>query len=170
MRYLFADCLLDTQCYLLRRAGQSIRLRPKVFQVLIYLLTHRDRVIAKQELCEQVWSAQAVSDATIENCLKAIRQAIGDNGQAQRLIETRYSHGYRFVAEVTMSPDGGAQGATEAVSVLPMRTAVAHHDLPAALDGLCPPLSSLPLSRYDVLPVGAGKVVAILCCALVAPP
>ena len=73
MRYLFADCLLDTQCYLLRRAGQSIRLRPKVFQVLTYLLTHRDRVIAKQELCEQVWSAQAVSDATIENCLKAIR-------------------------------------------------------------------------------------------------
>ena len=108
MRYLFADCLLDTQCYLLRRAGQSIRLRPKVFQALTYLLTNRDRVIPKQELCEQVWSAQAVSDATIENCLKAIRHAIGDNGQAQRLIETRYGQGYRFVAAVTMSPDGEA--------------------------------------------------------------
>ncbi len=104
MRYLFADCLLDTQCYLLRRAGQSIRLRPKVFQVLTYLLMNRDRVIPKQELCEQVWSAQAVSDATIENCLKAIRHAIGDNGQAQRLIETRYGQGYRFVAAVTHVP------------------------------------------------------------------
>ena len=65
MHYLFADCVLDTQCYLLRRAGQSIRLRPKVFQVLTYLLIHRDRVIPKHELCEQVWSAPAVSDATL---------------------------------------------------------------------------------------------------------
>ena len=93
MRYLFADCVLDTQCYLLRRAGQSIRLRPKVFQVLTYLLTHRDRVIPKHELCEQVWSAPAVSDATIDNCLKAVRHAIGDTGQAQRFIETRYGQG-----------------------------------------------------------------------------
>ena len=119
MRYRFADCLLDTQCYLLRRAGQSIPLRPKVFHALIYLLTHRDRVISKQELCEQVWSARAVSDATIENCLKAIRQTIGDNGQAQRLIETRYGQGYRFVATVTISPDGEAREASEAVSLLP---------------------------------------------------
>src|SRR5262249_41827098 len=149
MRYLFADCLLDTQCYLLRRAGQSIRLRPKVFQALTYLLTHRDRVIPKQELCEQVWSAQVVSDATIENCLKAIRGAMGDTGQAQRLIETGYSRGYRFVAEVMMSPDGGVREATEAFSALPARAAVAPHVLPAPLEGLCPPLSSLPLSRHD---------------------
>src|SRR5438552_4188790 len=119
MRYIFADCLLDTQCYLLRPAGQSIRLRPKVFRAITYILTHRDRVIPKQELCEQVWSAQAVSDATIENCLKAIRQAIGDNGQAQRLIETRYGQGYRFVAAVTMSPDGGAYETTETIAILP---------------------------------------------------
>jgi DNA-binding winged helix-turn-helix (wHTH) protein len=58
MRYLFADCVLETQHYLLRRAGQSIRLRPKVFRVLTYLLMNRDRVVPKQELCEQVWSAQ----------------------------------------------------------------------------------------------------------------
>src|SRR5262249_7164394 len=169
MRYLFADCLLDTQCYLLRRAGQSIPLRPKVFQALTYLLTHRDRVIPKQELCEQVWLAQAVSDATIENCLKAIRQAIGDTGQAQRLIQTRYGQGYRFVAAVTTSPDGGAHEAIESVSVLPACTAVAHHDLPASLDGLCLPPSSLPLSRHDMLPIDEWKVVTILCCALVTP-
>src|SRR4249920_1346780 len=134
MRYRFADCLLDTQCYLLRRAGQSIRLRPKVFQVLTYLLTNRDRVIPKQELCEQVWSAQAVSDATIENCLKAIRHAIGDTGQAQRLIETRYGQGYRFVAAVTLSPDGEAHRASETVVTLPARANASRHDLSVALD------------------------------------
>src|SRR5712692_712818 len=134
MYYLFADCLLDTQCYPLRRAGQSIPLRPKVFQVLLYLLTHRDRVVPKQELCEQVWSAQAVSDATIENCLKAIRHAIGDTGQAQRLIETRYGQGYRFVAAVTLSPHGEAPAASETVSLLPARADVSYHDPPVSPD------------------------------------
>ena len=108
MRYVFADCLLDTQCYLLHRAGRSLRLRPKVFQALLYLLTHRDRVIPKQELGAQVWAARGASDATIENCLKAIRDAIGDTGQAPRLIETRYGQGYHFVAAVTRSPAAAA--------------------------------------------------------------
>src|SRR5499427_8863037 len=162
MRYLSADCLLDTQCYLLRRAGQSIRLRPKVFQALTYLLTHRDRVIPKQELCDQVWSAQVVSDATIENCLKAIRQAIGDTGQAQRLIQTRYGHGYRFVAAVTMSPDGTAPEVSAAVSLLPARAAVAYHDPPVVLEARCPPQSPVPLSMDDALPVGEWKVVTLL--------
>jgi DNA-binding winged helix-turn-helix (wHTH) protein/predicted ATPase len=169
MRYLFADCLLDTQCYLLRRAGQSIRLRPKVFQVLTYLLTNRDRVIPKQELCEQVWLAQAVSDATIENCLKAIRHAIGDNGQAQRLIETRYGQGYRFVAAVTMSPDSEARAASETVAVLPARADVSRPTLSVSLEAVSQPQSTVPLSVDDALLGGEWKVVTILCCALVTP-
>src|SRR5215217_4787598 len=144
MRYLFADCLLDTQCYLLRRAGQSIRLRPKVFLALTYLLTNRDRVIPKQELCEQVWSAQAVSDATIENCLKAIRHAIGDNGQVQRLIETRYGQGYRFVGAVTLSPDGETYKASDTVASLPARAGVSRHDSPVALEAVCQPQYTVP--------------------------
>ena len=169
MHYLFADCVLDTQCYLLRRAGQSIRLRPKVFQVLTYLLMHRDRVIPKYELCEQVWSSPAVSDATIDNCLKAVRHAIGDTGQAQRCIETRYGHGYRFVATVTMSPDGGAPEGSAAVSLLPVRAAVASYDAPVALEAACPPQPPVPLPLDDALPVGEWKVVTILCCVLAAP-
>ena len=144
MHYLFADCVLDTQCYLLRRADQSIRLRPKVFQVLTYLLMHRDRVIPKHELCEQVWSAPAVSDATIDNCLKAVRHAIGDTGQAQRCIETRYGHGYRFVATVTMSPNGEAPEVSTAVSPLPVRAAVASPEAPVVLEAECPPQSPRP--------------------------
>src|SRR5262249_31417109 len=169
MRYLLADCLLDRQGDPLRRAGQSIRLRPKVFQVLTYLLTHRDRVIAKQELCEQVWSAQAVSDATIENCLKAIRQAIGDNGQAQRLIETRYGQGYRFVAAVTMSPDAGGRQTSEAVACLQGPAAVAGADSLVDLVAGSPLLYPFSLSVSDMLPIDEWKVVTILCCALVAP-
>jgi predicted ATPase/DNA-binding winged helix-turn-helix (wHTH) protein/class 3 adenylate cyclase len=169
MRYLFADCLLDTLCYLLRRAGQSIRLRPKVFQALTYLLTNRDRVIPKQELCEQVWSAQAVSDATIENCLKAIRQAIGDNGQAQRLIETRYGQGYRFIAAVTMSSDAGVRTASEAVARLPAHAGVSYHDPPVSLQAISQSPDTVPLSGDEAFPVGEWKVVTVLCCTLVIP-
>src|SRR5262245_33841729 len=102
MLYRFADCTLDTQLYTLQRAGQSTRLPPKVFEVLCYLIEHRDRVVSKQELCDQVWEGYAISDATLESCLRAVRLTVGDSGQAQRIIQTQRGHGYRFVADVTV--------------------------------------------------------------------
>ena len=98
MRYVFGECVFDTEQYILHRRDRSIPLQPKVFQVLQYLLTHRDRVIAKQELCEQVWPAQFISDATVEGVIKAIRRAVGDDGRTQWCLQTRRGQGYRFVA------------------------------------------------------------------------
>ena len=82
---MFADCLLDAQLYALYRAGLPVPLRPKAFHVLRYLLEHRDRLVTKDELCAHVWPAQFISDATIESCVKQVRQAIGDTGRAQAL-------------------------------------------------------------------------------------
>jgi class 3 adenylate cyclase/energy-coupling factor transporter ATP-binding protein EcfA2 len=100
MRYNFADCGLDTDQYILYRAGQRIQLRPKAFQVLAYLLSHHDRVITKQELAEQFWPEQFITDAVVENTLKAARQAVGDNGRTQTIIQTLRGVGYRIVASV----------------------------------------------------------------------
>jgi DNA-binding winged helix-turn-helix (wHTH) protein len=100
MRYVFAGCVLDTQLYTLCKAGLAIRLRPKAFHVLHYLLEHRDRVVSKDELCAHVWPGQFISDATLEGCIKVARQAIGDSGRAQRLIQSRRGYGYRFVGAV----------------------------------------------------------------------
>src|SRR5499427_7654389 len=105
MRYRFADCILDTQLSTLERAGQTTRLAPKVFEVLCYLIEHRDRVVSKQELCEQVWEGLAISDATLESCLRAVRLTVGDSGQAQRIIQTQRGYRYRFVAAVTLLPE-----------------------------------------------------------------
>ena len=105
MRYRFADCVLDTQLYTLERAGQRTRLAPKVFEVLCYLLEHRDRVVSKQELCDQVWEGYAISDATLESCLRAVRLTVGDSGQAQRIIQTQRGYGYRFVADLALLPE-----------------------------------------------------------------
>src|SRR5256886_15180831 len=111
MLSVFGECVLDTQRHELCRAGRVSRLRYKVFQVLIYLLAHADRVISKQELREQVWPQQFISDAALESTIKAVRQAIGDSGRGQQLIQTVYGQGYRFLAAVEAHPEVAA-GAT----------------------------------------------------------
>ena len=105
MRYVFAEYVLDTQLHTLHRAGMAVRLRPKVFHVLHYLLEHGDHVVSKDELCTHVWPGQFISDATIEGCITLARQAIGDRERAHRLIESRRGYGYRFVGAVTVCPD-----------------------------------------------------------------
>ena len=118
MLYRFADCVLDTQLYTLDRTGQSTRLAPKVFEVLCYLIAHRDRVVSKEELCEQVWVGFAISDATLESCLRAVRITVGDSGQAQRILQTQRGHGYRFVADVTV--ETSRSGTEESPSPTPV--------------------------------------------------
>src|SRR6266436_1646385 len=121
MRYGFGEWTLDTQRYELCHAGRVHRLRRKAFQVLAYLLAHPDRVIAKQELCEQVWPQQFISDAALESTIKAVRQAIGDSGREQQLIQTVYGQGYRFLAAVEVCPEAPA-GATGEGRLAPLST------------------------------------------------
>src|SRR5919198_547925 len=111
MLYVFGECVLDTQRYELCRAGHVSRLRHKVFQVLVYLLAHADRVVSKQELREQVWPQQFISDTALESTIKAVRRAIGDSGRDQRLIQTVYGQGYRFLLTVEAHP-AAATGTT----------------------------------------------------------
>ena len=100
MRYVFGDYLLDTQRYELSYRHQPIKLRPKVFQVLSYLIAHRDRVVSKDELLEQVWPGQFIGDGSLNACLMAVRKAVGDSGQSQHHIQTLHGRGYRFIAAV----------------------------------------------------------------------
>ena len=70
---------------------------PQVFAVLAYLVAHRDRVVPKQELMDNVWGGRFVSETAVTTRIKQVRQAVGDDGQAQRFIRTVHGHGYRFV-------------------------------------------------------------------------
>jgi len=115
MQYRFGDYALDTHRCEVCRMGTRIKLRPKVFDVLRYLIAHRDRVIAQQELLEHLWPGQFVGDATLKSCIKEARRAVGDTGQAQRLIQTLHGRGYRFIAPVrTLLAPGGPE--TEAAA------------------------------------------------------
>ena len=100
MRYIFDGYILDTLRYELSCRGQAIKLRPKVFEVLAYLIRHRDRVVSKDELLAQLWPKQFIGDGTLNACLMAVRRAIGDSGQTQRRIQTLHGRGYRFVPAV----------------------------------------------------------------------
>src|SRR5918996_6506789 len=118
MTYVFGDCELDTCLYTLRRAGQTIRLRPKVFRVCLYLLEHRDRVVTREELCAQVWPGQFISQATLEGVIRLVRQGVGDSGRTQRIIQTLHGYGYRFVASVEGHPGNGMGGQASLAAAL----------------------------------------------------
>jgi pimeloyl-ACP methyl ester carboxylesterase/DNA-binding winged helix-turn-helix (wHTH) protein len=98
--YRFGDCELDPRRRELRRDGLSVHVEPQVFEVLVYLLHHRDRVVSKTELLDQVWGDRFVSDSTLTSRLRAARKAIGDDGRSQRLIATSHGRGYRFAGDV----------------------------------------------------------------------
>src|SRR5262245_38846178 len=88
MYYRFGECTLDTQGYEFHRRGERVPLRRKVFQVLVYLLEQRDRVVPRDEILAQVWPDQYVGEETLTSCVKAVRRALGDSGRAQRVIQT----------------------------------------------------------------------------------
>ena len=117
---VFGDYALDTHLYELRYHGERRPLGPQVFNTLAYLIAHRDRVVAKEELFEHVWPNQIVSDATLHQHVTAARRAIGDSGQRQHIIKTLRGRGYRFIAHVEVYGDEASD--REPASVMPTAT------------------------------------------------
>lgn len=96
----FGDCQLDRDRYELRRLGELVPVQPLVMEVLVYLIDHRDRVVTRDELIDQVWEGRAVSDSALTRCIKEARKAIGDEGSQQAWIKTVHGRGYRFVGDL----------------------------------------------------------------------
>lgn len=113
MRYRFSGCELDTQLRAICRGDKQLTLRPKPFEMLVYLIENCDRVVSKQEFADQLWPDQYISDAVIQNSILAVRQALGDSGREQRMIQTLHGYGYRFVAPITAVVDAAAVDAGE---------------------------------------------------------
>jgi len=82
--YRFGDCELDDQRLELRRGGVPCHLEPQVFDVLAYLVRHRDRVVSRTELLDEVWRHRFVSDSALASRVKAARRAVGDSGRSRR--------------------------------------------------------------------------------------
>jgi pimeloyl-ACP methyl ester carboxylesterase/DNA-binding winged helix-turn-helix (wHTH) protein len=97
----FADCELDLERCELRRLGEVRHVEPQVFDLLAHLVRHRDRLVTRDELLDAIWGHRFVTPGTLSSRLKALRQAVGDDGEAQRVVKTVRGRGFRFVAHVT---------------------------------------------------------------------
>ena len=86
----------------LRKNGEIVRLQPQPFKVLVFLASHAGQTVTRQELQQAVWDGETFVDFEhgLNFCIKQIRNALGDNAQSPRLIETLPRRGYRFIAEV----------------------------------------------------------------------
>jgi pimeloyl-ACP methyl ester carboxylesterase len=93
--------VLDTVLFELRRDGDVVSVEPQTFDVLTYLVAHRDRVVSKQELMDAVWGNRFVTESAVTSRIKQARRALGDDGRAQQQIGTVHGRGYRFVGEVS---------------------------------------------------------------------
>jgi TolB-like protein/Tfp pilus assembly protein PilF len=101
LRYLFGEnYTLDIGRRELRRGNELLALTPQVFDVLLYLIQNRDRVVSKDDLIAGVWNGRIVSDSALTTRINAARTAVCDNGEQQRLIKTLPRRGFRFVGDV----------------------------------------------------------------------
>lgn len=160
--YRFGDQELDTTLFQVRRAGEVLPVQPQVFDVLLYLLRHRDRVVSKEELLDRVWQDRVVSETTLSSRIKAVRKLVGDSGDAQRMIRTVRNRGFQFIGRVevrlTDAHDLSAKrrpardSGKTSIAVLPFETYAAGGGDDYLGQGLAADIISL-LARYHRLRV-----------------
>ena len=100
LQFAFGDYVLDPDRRELTQCAQVVNVGPQVFDLLLHLVRNRDRVVSKDELLQAVWSGRIVSESTITSHINAVRKAVGDRGEDQRLVRTIARKGFRFVGEV----------------------------------------------------------------------
>ncbi len=106
MIFQFHQFTLDTNQYRLSLSGNSVSIEPQAFDLLVYLIQNRDKVVTRDELLENLWKGKVVTDSALGVRLKDVRKAVGDSGSKQAVIKTIHGRGYQFIAEVVESMTG----------------------------------------------------------------
>jgi adenylate cyclase len=112
VQFRFEDYALDIERRELRRGAQQIAVEPQVFDLLVYMVQNRERVVTKDDLLDAVWSGRFVSESNLTTRINAARKAIGDSGQEQRLIRTIARKGFRFVGVVSTAAEDARDAPT----------------------------------------------------------
>lgn len=120
VRYLFDDRLLDVERRELRHGEACVAVEPQVFDLIVHLVRHRDRVVTREELIATVWAGRIVSDSTLASRINAARAALGDDGASQRAIRTYPRKGVRFVGEVRDETAASPAAPVEAIAASPV--------------------------------------------------
>jgi len=156
-KYRVGDYTIDVSRFRLTAGGQTVPIEPKVFDLLVYLIRHRARVLSRDELFQQVWDGREVSDATLSNHIKSARRALGDNGELQQTILTVRGRGYQFVAPVTDDPEPAVE-----VAVVRGRRRPLWLLLPAAVFVVIVATSFLLWRNWSAVPARADAATPIV--------
>ena len=98
--YKFNNIELNTEKFNLLVNGEELAIEPQVFNLIVYLIENKDKIISRDEILEYIWKGRIVSDTSINNHIKSARKVLGDDGQKQTVIRTVYSKGYQFIAKI----------------------------------------------------------------------
>jgi TolB-like protein/DNA-binding winged helix-turn-helix (wHTH) protein len=121
--FQFNQISIDTTRFRLCLSNEPISVEPQVFDILVYLIENRDRVVTRDELLENLWKGKVVTDSTLGARLKDVRKAVGDSGDKQEVIKTFHRRGYQFIADVTEVPTAQSSEKIETLTlheVLPL--------------------------------------------------
>jgi TolB-like protein len=129
LQFAFEGYVFDPDRRELTRGSEAIAVGPRVFDLLAYLLQNRTRVVSKDDLIDAVWGGRIVSESTLTSHINAVRKAIRDTGEEQRLVRTIARKGYRFVGDVRESD--ASEGADPAKRHEPLAQAPALPDRPS---------------------------------------
>jgi len=116
MVFQFDQFTLDTAQFRLCQAGNPVSVEPQVFDLLVYLVEHRDRVVTRDELLENLWKGKVVTDTALGVTLQFARKAVGDSGNAQGIIKTIHGRGYQFIAEIQAPASDNSTGVKDLLS------------------------------------------------------
>ncbi len=117
MRFVFGEYELEPESRTLKQRGERVPVEPKVFDLLVYLIEHRERVVSPNDLFDTLWPGVSVTPAALTRTVQKARAAVGDDGEHQTVLRTEHGHGFRFVAEVSVAPAPLAD--PQAIAVLP---------------------------------------------------
>jgi len=119
MRVAFGEYQLDTKTRTLQREGRRIPIQSKAFDLLAYLIERRDQVVSSDDLLDALWPGLHVTPAALSTAVQKARQAVGDDGEHQTVLQTEHGKGFRFVAEVTdlSTPETAGPGAAGAAQM-----------------------------------------------------
>lgn len=130
MLYTFDEFQLDTRRCELRSGAEPLHLEPQVYAVLCHLVQHRDRLVRKEELLDEIWGHRFVTPATVNSRIRSLRQALGDDGTAQRIVRTVRGVGFRFAATVEERDGPSTEVAAPAPAASPTRAPSSTEDRP----------------------------------------
>ena len=139
-RRIAGEVEVDLGRYELRRSGRRIKLEKKPMELLIFLLGRREQMVSREEIVKKLWRSDLFIDTekNLNNIVRKLRTALGDNADRPRFLETVVGKGYRFVGPVRMidakypgsdernpvhtdsQKDGSEWGERTSIAVLPL--------------------------------------------------